>query len=372
MELTQEVERAIDLCYDAALAPELWTYALDRLAWSLGAEACMALPFEPKQRPMRPALPASSSEMSRFHDAWTRNSEWVADVYVPRSVPLIRAGHGAIIQSQLFSEDEIAASAFHQEITHPLRFYHGASINFAVGGQPWWLCMFSRSEPYTQADLPKLATLSPHFRRIVGMAVKTADMNVCTEVAALEKVGCAAILVNGRGTVTRMNRLADALIGPDFYIRNGKPWISDGPSQKQLEHLLAAIQSTTRGVSDRLEPVVLARAGVPWLLIEVMPVTSLGSDFFVGGRAILAISDLSRSRVPDHASLMRIFGLTAAEARIAAAVASGDELDTAAMKFGVSRETLRSQLKGAFAKTGCSRQSELVALVSRIKFSAWN
>lgn len=219
--------------------------------------------------------------MSRFHDAWTRNSEWVEDMYVPRSVPLIRAGDGAIIQSQLFSQDEIAASAFHQEITHPMRFYHGASINFAVGGQPWWLCMFNRSEPYAQADLSKLATLFPHFRRIVGMAVKTADMNVCTEVAALEKVGCAAILVNGRGTVTRMNRLADALTGPDFYIRNGKPWISDGPSQKQLERLLAAIQSTSRGVSDRLEPVVLARAGVPWLLIEVMPVTSLGSDFFV-------------------------------------------------------------------------------------------
>jgi DNA-binding CsgD family transcriptional regulator len=69
---------------------------------------------------------------------------------------------------------------------------------------------------------------------------------------------------------------------------------------------------------------------------------------------------------------MRIFGLNAAEARIAAAVASGDKLDTAAMELGVSRETLRSQLKGAFAKTGCSRQSELAALVSRIKFSAWN
>lgn len=35
MELTLEVERAIDLCYDAVLAPELWAYALDRLAWGL-------------------------------------------------------------------------------------------------------------------------------------------------------------------------------------------------------------------------------------------------------------------------------------------------------------------------------------------------
>jgi DNA-binding CsgD family transcriptional regulator len=69
---------------------------------------------------------------------------------------------------------------------------------------------------------------------------------------------------------------------------------------------------------------------------------------------------------PAPAPLMSLFGLTPAEARLASTLAGGLDPARAAQEIGVSRVTARNQLRTIFAKTGTHRQSELVALLSRI------
>ena len=56
-------------------------------------------------------------------------------------------------------------------------------------------------------------------------------------------------------------------------------------------------------------------------------------------------------------------GLTRAEARLAATLAKGISLEEAAAALSISVHTVRSQLKAVFAKTGVTRQAELVALL---------
>ena len=67
--------------------------------------------------------------------------------------------------------------------------------------------------------------------------------------------------------------------------------------------------------------------------------------------------------VPETARLRAEFGLTKAEARLALRLAEGSSLASAAQTFGVKLTTIRSQLQQVFAKTGTSRQSELVAML---------
>jgi DNA-binding CsgD family transcriptional regulator len=67
--------------------------------------------------------------------------------------------------------------------------------------------------------------------------------------------------------------------------------------------------------------------------------------------------------VPETARLRAEFGLTKAEARLALRLAEGSSLASAAQTFGVKLTTIRSQLQQIFAKTGASRQSELVAML---------
>jgi DNA-binding CsgD family transcriptional regulator len=64
--------------------------------------------------------------------------------------------------------------------------------------------------------------------------------------------------------------------------------------------------------------------------------------------------------------LMAMFGLTPAEARLAAEIAAGQRLDALAEAHHVTLPTLRTQLRAIYGKTGTSRQSELVRLLAAL------
>ena len=67
--------------------------------------------------------------------------------------------------------------------------------------------------------------------------------------------------------------------------------------------------------------------------------------------------------LPEAARLRAEFQLTKAEARLALRLAEGSSLASAAQAFNVKLTTVRSQLQQVFAKTGTSRQTELVAML---------
>jgi len=78
------------------------------------------------------------------------------------------------------------------------------------------------------------------------------------------------------------------------------------------------------------------------------------------------VTDLDAGRAPPAGRLRSAFGLTPAEARLASHLAAGQDLSSAAEACGLMRETARGYLKSVFAKTGTSRQGELVALLARL------
>lgn len=64
--------------------------------------------------------------------------------------------------------------------------------------------------------------------------------------------------------------------------------------------------------------------------------------------------------------LRRIWGLTAAEARVAASLAAGLSPAEIAVRHGVSEATVRTQMRTIFEKTGTHRQGELIRLLTSI------
>jgi DNA-binding CsgD family transcriptional regulator len=134
-----------------------------------------------------------------------------------------------------------------------------------------------------------------------------------------------------------------------------------------LRNLIASASDfRAAGNGHILEPVAIERDGGPWLVIEAMPLSAFGTELFGAFRTMLVITDLSRPIVPRERVLRLAFGLTPAEARLAATVAGGEGVDAAAAALGIARETARSQLKVVFSKTGTANQAQLVALISRI------
>jgi DNA-binding CsgD family transcriptional regulator len=64
------------------------------------------------------------------------------------------------------------------------------------------------------------------------------------------------------------------------------------------------------------------------------------------------------------------FDLTPGEARVAVAAADGLSPESIASRHAVSIHTVRTQLRAVFAKTGTSRQAELVSLLASLPMAA--
>jgi len=75
---------------------------------------------------------------------------------------------------------------------------------------------------------------------------------------------------------------------------------------------------------------------------------------------------LGRRRIASARQLMSLFGLSAAEARLARALCHGETLEEYAGAQGVKLPTIKTQLRAVFAKTQTDRQVTLVNLISGI------
>src|SRR5262249_58164983 len=79
--------------------------------------------------------------------------------------------------------------------------------------------------------------------------------------------------------------------------------------------------------------------------------------------AALPAADPGAAAAPPVEALCALYGLTAAEARLAAALAAGQSLQDYATASGIARCTARWQLQQVLAKTDTHRQSDLVRLI---------
>ena len=368
MLLAERTERAIEACYDAVLAPAEWPHALQLLAESLGAESCT---FFSDDEEVPPKMPISS-EHAEFHELWLRNEAGAPDPHTRRAPALRRAGYTTLVENQISTEEERRTLPYYQEIARAGARDWYASTPFMVDEHRWSLPLYrgARRGGFVSEETRCFAAVSPHLGRIVRLSKRFAAFQLTSELSSLERASCAALVLNAEGRAMDMNLMAQKLIGEDFYLARGRPATKDPGSDNRLRQLSLGLRSR-RYASPPAAPVVISRAERPWLLAEVMPLTAFGSDLFTTGCAILLLTDLRSLARPNALRLSAAFGLTAAEARLAARVASGDGINAAAIALGISRETVRTQLSAVFCKTNTHRQAELAALVTHLGNVSW-
>ena len=111
-------------------------------------------------------------------------------------------------------------------------------------------------------------------------------------------------------------------------------------------------------------PVPLPRTGQRPLFAYPAKLASMTANALADCQGVIILIDPDDASRPPQAALQVAFGLSEAEARLAARLASGELLEMATEQLGIAKETGRSQLKSIFAKTGVHRQAELVALLA--------
>lgn len=197
--------------------------------------------------------------------------------------------------------------------------------------------------------------------RVVGLT--TSGNAASVFLGLIEDTGRAAAVVRQDGTLIEANASGRALLGPDGS-RPGEPLLSGLAAERQaLGHALK--MSCARKGPRVSEPIALTRAGGGRLLAYVLPLEhgEHGKDC-----ALVLLADTREPERRDAVQMLQLFGLTGAEAKLAALVGVGHPPRGAAAELSISEHTARSTLKTVYDKLGIRKQSELGHLVARLQY----
>lgn len=362
---------AFDGFYQAALEPERWSEALTAGAAALGVTG-LSLMAEPGVRAPSVGPPAFDELAADYiSEGWyQRNDRFLA------YLGALDAGKGRgrfhLMSNQIvFSDDpQMERLAIQQDFfrRHRIGSFVGARLSHEGAGRIFLSVDRLKSEgEFSHEELGLVELAAGHIDRALQISVALEDQAAASGIRSLESIGKAAVGV-GRGlSVVAMNARAEALLGAGLEVRAGRLAATDPSRQPALERLVARASGEIEAGRERPGALALPRPHGRPLVARAAPYLSASADVLRGMRAIVLLTDLDAAQPPPSETLLRdAFGLTRAEARLAAGLSTGATLEDCAKTYGVALNTVRNQLASVFLKTGVRRQADLVMLAGQL------
>jgi DNA-binding CsgD family transcriptional regulator len=177
-----------------------------------------------------------------------------------------------------------------------------------------------------------------------------------------------AFLLDARGRVLGHNRPAQALIGgPSLSLGVGNALrLGDAALSERLAAVAGQIAAGRGPWCDGLNLSVTVGDGARYTLslLAVRAPSVAGLPGFFAPMRLTLLLVRPGADAGARQTLCERFGLTPAERQLALRLATGLSLRESADRLGIASNTARFQLRAVFAKTGTSRQGELVALIA--------
>lgn len=337
-----------------------WKDALDTVVTETGSHGTLLFNLTGVQFPT--ALVTDSMQESThvyMRDGWNgRDARF-------RGAPLLQR-QAVIDDFDIFNPDTIKQLPYFQEFLRPLNLSGFAGIRIAHGDNLW--CLSLQRSPaqghFSVEEKQQLAALSNSMSSAAAMSNALGFATAKAALDAFELSGSPALIVDKQGEVIRANPRAERLLQGDVRIVARRLTAIDVNATAALDSALSRLVRNPESPA-LLPPIALPREGRLPLMAYPLRLPDLGANPFAAGRAFIVLVDPEERRRPPESALRDVFGLTVAEARLAARLACGEALETIADDLNITKETARFHLKRIFAKTGVRRQAELVALFAR-------
>ena len=370
--------------YDAALDPSRWPAVIEHVASVF--DAPRALIFTHMHGPAQGGFTFTHNITQASLEIWGAKGV-KEDPWVRASGPKGYLVEGMVsLDSDLVPEAELMQTDFYKEILAPMDIAKVCSgIIFDATDShklPAALSVYrsATDTPFERNHVEIARRLLAHLSRSLGVMfhLRDSQLQLAASLAALNGLASGVILLDGSRKVQFANTTAESLARREDPICIGAAG-SSKPSQLTLNRrLFGSERAFQDAITQALQPLALntvdhfsqalllpAEDGSPACVVHVAPLAE-SSGFATGGkaaRAIVFLYDLQSAASVDPALLIKLFGLTMAEARTALQMTQGGGLDEIAARLGVSVNTCKTQLQAAYAKTGTHRQADLLKLL---------
>jgi DNA-binding CsgD family transcriptional regulator len=182
---------------------------------------------------------------------------------------------------------------------------------------------------------------------------------------ALGLIGLPAAVLGERGKPLAANALFEELVRGVACHRGERLAFMDGPTDALFAESLLRLGST-EGVDAICTIPIRARGDRPPMVVHLIPAHAAANGALPCACTILVVTRVTPPAAPAAEVLQGLFDLTPAEARVARGIGEGRTIETIAEAFGLSRETVRSQLKAVLGKMGLGRQADLVGMLAGV------
>lgn len=219
----------------------------------------------------------------------------------------------------------------------------------------------SRVDPdRNRALADQFTRLAPHLKRAADFYRKGPYAVAATELGAslFDAVHIGMIMVGDKCRVKVLSKAGQQMLeggGPVRVSPVGRVAVRIEQAQSVLEDMLERAYAGPRAVgfvSDAMK-----------LTLVHMPKDHL-SRYFEGPSVMLMMEPPTVSEsLFDERKFALAYRLTRAETRALAGIIDGSSVDEIASQTALSRETIRTQIKALYAKTGVSGEAELLRLV---------
>lgn len=236
------------------------------------------------------------------------------------------------------------------------------------------ICFLQAHEPFGEAAKEMLALLVPHLQTALQIARRIAlgDAGRREALMSFDRARQPLVVLDRSGYAIYCNEPARGVLekADGLALKFGRFLFENVTLQGEFERALRlaiAVPADEPSVAAPERLRVPRRPPATPCAVTVIPVRRPGDRALLpdgAGCMVLIMGDESRAELPVD-QVAWLYRLTAAEARICAALYSHGSIECAAERLHLTQHTVRSHLKSIYAKLGVSSQGQLMVRLVR-------
>jgi DNA-binding CsgD family transcriptional regulator len=359
----ESLDELIGEIYEAALTPERWDRVV-RLGTDMfdavGSSISTPLVFGSAAAPVW-ATTADPGFIAEYV-AHYADKDFVA-------TELLRRMPG---EDWVFTLDDLAPREVYEAapIYRDLLVPRGATqyVAVAAGANDPRVCCFGIygggwTDEHQQVVKAVMHRLRPHFVRAMRIHwhLSKARQSESTAKLTLDMFQSGVAWLAAGGEVLYANRELNRLID----LRDGLELVGDklrASDPRAARQLVQAVKEAEGG--KEISVLIERPSGAPPLRMSLVPVPLQPSAFRVPQAAAIAlVSDSTVSATQAVRAFAQLYGLSPAETTVTEELLAGSDAKSIAAKLGTALSTVRSQIKSILAKSGHSRQADVILAI---------
>ena len=363
--LEDDLLRLVGLIYDAAADPARWHDVLKTTA-TLGGFSAGTIHFQDLQSHavglvyslnVGPDYEATYGQYYASVNPWSRRT----DLLVKGRINVRR---------MVMSDPAMAATEFWNDwARHMGLFDFTAGVLAQSGTLTGAITMYRgpNAERCGETEVQLMQVLTPHIIRATELHRRLGTLETRNQAlaSAIDQLPYGFVLVDATARIQLLNRAAEIVLAQrdGLGVVAGRLVATDPVCQGRLARIVRDA-AAKGGLADAGGTLAVERPSMRRAYVVVAaPLRPGGFSDVENALAAVFISD-PEAQVESAADLLvRVYGLTRAEAALAQRLMQGQSLAAAADELGVSRNTVKTHLQRIFTKTGTHRQSELIRLL---------